>query len=198
MPRKSVISELGSILASLPMMKAEELELALERLDSLGVEIPSGVARRPGITCPVTQLSLVTICNLSDCPYSINSEWNRNCLLDYMDAGNSESLAVEEIAFLYRDTPKRVQKAIDSGMAKLRESSIETMGFEGDFRKSSPPEVKANLGEDDEFDITHATLFPPFMAKTNEVLEVAVESDLVYQHPAIRLLGVLDSIISEL
>ena len=58
--------------------------------------------------------------------------------------------------------------------------------------------MKANLGEDDEFEVTHATLSPGFMRKTNEALEAAVESELVYRHPAIRVLGILDSIIDEL
>ncbi len=183
---------------SLVELGAEELERAVERVETLGVEIPSGPVRRPGMTCPITQLLLVTTCNLSKCPYSIDNEWHRNCLLDYMDTQNSESLAIEEIAFLYQETPDKVQKAIEKGMAKLRENSMETLGFIGDFHKEQPSEVKANLGEDDEFEITHLTLSPPFMSKTNEVLEIAVESDLVYQHQAIRLLGILDSIIEEL
>ncbi len=198
MPRKSVTSELRSILDSLPKFGAEELELAVERLEALDVEIPTGPARRPGITCPVMQLPLVTTCNLSSCPYSIDNEWHRNCLLDYMDSQGSETLAIEEIAFLYQETPKKVQKAIETGMALLRENSMETLGFAGDFHKEQPSEVKANLGEDDEFEITHSTLSPGFMGKTNEVLEATIESDLVYRHPAIRLLGILDSIIDEL
>ena len=198
MPRKSVTSELRSILDSLPKLSTEDLELAQERLESLGVEIPTGPPRRPGVTCPVMQLPLVTTCNLSSCPYSIDNEWHRNCLLDYMDSQGSETLAIEEIAFLYHETPKKVQKTIKTGMVSLRENSMETMGFAGDFHREQTPEVKANMGEDDEFKVTHSTLSPGFMGKTNEVLDAAIESDLVYQHPAIRLLGILDSIIDEL
>lgn len=198
MPRKTVVLELECILDSLVELNEKELKRAVKRLKTLGVKIPSGPARRPGVSCPIMQLPLVTTCNLSKCPYSIDNEWHRNCLLDYMDTQNSESLAVEEIAFLYQETPDKVQKAIEKGMAKLRENSMETLGFIGDFHKEQPSEVRANLGEDDEFEITRWTLSPPFMAKTNEVLEIAVESDLVYQHPAIRLLGILDSIIEEL
>lgn len=198
MPRRSVVSELSKILDSLPKLGEEELEMALERLETLGVELPDGPVRRPGITCPVTQLPIVTSCNLSDCPYSIDNEWHRNCLMDYMAAQDGESLAVEEIAFLYQETPSKVQKIIETGMDSLRKSSMESMGFEGDFHREQPPEVKANLGEDDEFEVTYSTLSPGFMKKTNEALEVAVESELVYRHPAIRLLGILDSIIDEL
>ncbi len=172
--------------------------MALERLDALGVEMPDGPARRPGVTCPVTQLPLVTACNLSDCPYSIDNEWHRNCLMDYMVTQDGESLAVEEIAFLYQETPEKVQKIIETGMASLRKNSIESMGFEGDFHRESPPDVQANLGEDDEFEVTSSTLSPGFMKKTNEALEAAVESEIVYRHPAIRLLGILSSIIDEL
>ncbi len=198
MPRRSVISELRKILNSLPKLNEEALEMALERLETLGVELPEGPVRRPGITCPVTQLSIVTACNLSRCPYHIDNEWHRNCLMDYMAAQDGESLAVEEIAFLYQETPSKVQKIIETGMVALRKNSMESMGFEGDFRREQPPDVKANLGEDDEFVVTHLTLSPGFMRKTNEVLEAAVESGLVYRHPAIRLLGILDSIIDEL
>lgn len=198
MPRRSVISELERILDSLPKLGEEELEMALERIEALGVELPDGPVRRPGITCPVTQLPIVTSCKLSNCPYSIDNEWHRNCLLDYMAAQNGESLAVEEIAFLYQETPSKVQKIIETGMDSLRKSSMESMGFEGDFHREQPPEVKANLGEDDEFEVTYSTLSPGFMKKTNEVLEAAVESELVYRHQAIRLLGILDSIIDEL
>lgn len=198
MPRKTVVSELSKILDALPKLGEEELEMALERIEALGVELSDGPVRRPGITCPVTQLPIVTSCNLSDCPYSIDNEWHRNCLLDYMASQNGESLAVEEIAFLYQETPSKVQKIIETGMDSLRKSSMESMGFEGDFHRDQPPEVKANLGEDDEFEVTYLTLSPGFMKKTNEVLEAAVESELVYRHQAIRLLGILDSIIDEL
>jgi len=197
MPQK-LATELRRILDALPKLGKEELELAMERLEALGVELPEGPDRRPGITCPVTQLPLVTACNLSKCPYRINSEWHRNCLLEYMSAQDSESLAVEEIAFLYQETPSKVQKTIENGMLALRKNSMESMGFEGDFHREKPPEVKANLGEDDEFDVTYSTLSPGYMGKTNEVLEAIVESELVYRHPAIRILGILDSIIGEL
>lgn len=198
MPRKTMLAELSQILDSLPKLGEEELELAVERLESLGVALPDGPARRPGITCPVTQLPLVTSCNLTSCPYSIDNDWHRNCLLDYMATQDGESLAVEEIAFLYQETPSKVQKIIETGMASLRKTSMESMGFEGDFHREQPPDVKANLGEDDEFEVTHSTLSPGFMKKTNEALESAVESEIVYRHPAIRLLGILDSIIDEL
>jgi hypothetical protein len=198
MPRRSVVSELERILDSLPKLGEEELEMALERIEALGVELPDGPVRRPGITCPVTQLPIVTSCKLSNCPYSIDNEWHRNCLMDYMAAQDGESLAVEEIAFLYQETPSKVQKIIETGMDSLRKSSMESMGFEGNFHREQPPEVKANLGEDDEFEVTYSTLSPGFMKKTNEALESAVESELVYRHPAIRLLGILDSIIDEL
>ncbi len=198
MPRKTVVSELSQILDSLPKLGEEELELATERVESLGVELPDGPVRRPGITCPITQLPIVTSCNLSKCPYSIDNEWHRNCLLDYMASQKGESLAVEEIAFLYQETPLKVQKIIETGMDSLRKSSMESMGFEGNFHREQPPEVTANLGEDDEFEVTYSTLSPGFMRKTNEVLDAAVESELVYRHPAIRILGILDSIIDEL
>jgi hypothetical protein len=195
MPRRS---ELECILDRLPTLNEEALEKTLERLETLGVELPDGPVRRPGITCPITQLSIVTTCKLSGCPYRLDNEWHRNCLMDYMAAQDGESLAVEEIAFLYQEIPSKVQKIIDTGMATLRKTSMESMGFEGDFHREQPPEVKANLGEDDEFEVTHSTLSPGFMRKTNEVLDAAVESELVFRHPAIRLLGILDSIIVEL
>ena len=198
MPRRSVTQELERILDSLPKLNEEELELAVERTEALGVELPDGPARRPGVTCPVTQLPLVTACNLSGCPYRIDNEWHRNCLMDYMVSQDGESLAVEEIAFLYQESTSKVQKIIETGMSSLRKNSMESMGFEGDFHREKPSDVKANLGEDDEFEVNHSTLSPGFMRKTNEVLEAAVESELVYRHPAIRLLGILDSIIDEL
>jgi hypothetical protein len=118
--------------------------------------------------------------------------------MDYMATQDGESLAAEEIAFLYQETLSKVQKTIETGMAALRKNSMESMGFEGDFHRAQPVEVKANLGEDDEFEVTYSSLSPGFMKKTNEVLEAVVESELVYKHPAIRLLGILDSIIDEL
>jgi hypothetical protein len=198
MPRRSVASELERILDSLPKLGEEELELAMERIEALGVELPEGPDRRPGVTCPVTQLPLVTTCNLSSCPYRIDNEWHRNCLLDYMATQDGESLVAEEIAFLYQETLSKVQKTIETGMAALRKNSMESMGFEGDFHREQPVDVKANLGEDDEFEVTRSSLSPGFLRKTNEVLEAAVESEVVYRHPAIRLLGILDSIIDEL
>ena len=85
MPRKTVVAELSQILDSLPKLGEEELELAVERIEALGVELPDdSPVRRPGVTCPVTQLPIVTSCNLSGCPYRIDNEWHRNCLMDYM------------------------------------------------------------------------------------------------------------------
>ena len=198
MPKKSMTSELSEILESLPHLSSGELEVALERLGILGVEVPEGPIRRPGISCPIMQLPIVTICNLVKCSYHIENEWSRNCLLEYMDSQDSESLAVEEIAFLYQASPKRVEETISRGMAELRETSMKTLGFSGDFHKPSAPEIRANVDEEESFEISHATLAPPFMGKANEALESAVPAETVFRHPAIKILGVLDRIISEL
>ncbi len=198
MPAKSVTSELRRILNSLPKLSETELILAAERLATLGVELPEGPARRPGITCPITQVSLVTTCNLKKCPYFIENEWSRNCLLEYMDSQGSESLATEEIAFLYGISPKKVEKAVEQGMEALRESSVTTMGFSGDFRRAQPEEIQANLDEGDDAPVTRSTLSPPFMGSINNVLESLIPADKVFSHQAIRILGTLDRIIDEI
>jgi len=198
MSKKSTTSELGEILESLPHLSSKELEAALERLEILGVEVPEGPTRRPGISCPIMQLPIVTPCNLGKCPYHIENEWSRNCLLEYMNGQDREALAVEEIAFLYQMSPKRVEEAISCGMNELRETSMKTLGFSGDFQKSPTPEVRANVDEEESFEISRMTLAPPFMEAANKALELAVPADLVFRHPAIKILGVLDRIISEL
>jgi hypothetical protein len=132
MPRKSIASEITSTLEKLPNLTSEEFGAALERLEELGVDLPvTDPVRRPGITCPVTQVSLVTTCNLSGCSYSIENEWSRNCLLDYLNTQGSETLAVEEIAFLYQVTPGQVESTISSGITNLQSKSLETLGFRG-------------------------------------------------------------------
>jgi hypothetical protein len=99
---------------------------------------------------------------------------------------------------LYSTPTEKVESIIAKGMLQLRENSKETVGFDGDFERVSAPEIQANVEEDDEFNITVATLAPPFLKSVNPTLEAAISADEVFQHPAIRLLGVLDTIISEL
>lgn len=197
MTAKSVSSELEQILRSLPQMNAEERELAVERLATFGVYAPEGPTRRPGVECPFTQMQVVSPCNLSKCKYHIENEWSRNCLLEYIEVQGSEALAVEEIAFLYNTPTEKVESVIEQGMLQLRENSTETVGIDGDFEKVSKPEITANVDEEDEFVITSATLAPPFLAKVNDSLETVAPAVDVFAHPAIRLLGVLDQIISE-
>jgi hypothetical protein len=115
-----------------------------------------------------------------------------------MDSQDSDSLAVEEIAFLYQASPKRVEETISRGMEELRETSMKTLGFSGGFHKPSAPEIRANVDEEESFEISPTTLAPPFMGKANEALESAVSAETVFRHPAIKILGVLDRIISEL
>jgi hypothetical protein len=198
MSEKSVASELEQIIRSLPQMNSEERELATEHLRSFGVKPPEGPVRRPGVECPFTQMQVVSPCNLKRCKYHIENEWSRNCLLEYLDVQGSESLAVEEIAFLYSTTTDKVEQVISQGMAKLRENSQETVGFAGGFEKPVTPEIVANVKEDDEFVITSTTLAPPFLKNVNAALESAAPAAEVFDHPAIRLLGILDTIIGEL
>ena len=191
--------ELISILEALPDMSEEEIESVFSRLEELGIDIPDRPNRRPGIQCPVTELALVAPCFISECPYQIPNEWYRNCILDYIDTkGGEEVLSIEEIAFLHNEPPQIVNKIIEEGMSALRKNSIMTMGFEGDFIREKSADIKANLGEDDNFKVIHSTLSPPFMQDLNDILETIIESDLVHKHPAVRLLGILDSIINEL
>jgi hypothetical protein len=198
MSGKSITSELKKILRSLPQMNAEERELTVERLAGLDVSVPEGPVRRPGIECPFTQMQIVSPCNLSACKHYVENEWSRNCLLEYMEVQGSESLAVEEIAFLYNTPTEQVESLITQGMAQLRENSEETAGIEGDFEKIVAPEIQANVNEDEDFTITSMTLAPPFLGKINSALESVVPATDVFTHPAIRLLGVLDTIISEI
>lgn len=198
MSGKSVALELEQILRSLPHMNAEEREIAVERLASFGVETPEGPIRRPGVECPFTQMQVVSPCNLSKCKYHIENEWSRNCLLEYLEVQGSESLATEEIAFLYNTPTTKVEEVIAQAMLQLRENSTETVGISGGFEKSEKPEIEANLDEDDEFVITSGTLAPPFLAKVNVPLEEVAPATDVFSHPAIRLLGILDTIIGEL
>lgn len=198
MPRKSVTSELEQILRSLPHMNKEELELALERLSSLGIESPEGPVRRPGVTCPFTQMQVVSPCNLTKCKFHIENEWSRNCMLEYMDQQNCESLASEEIAFLYQISTEQVDDTIEQAMVELRENPQETVGIEGDFRRAKPKQFKLNLEDSEDIEITPYTLSPSFMSQVNKVLELGASDDEVFAHPAIRVLGVLDSIINEL
>lgn len=179
-------------------MNAEERELAEARLASLGVDGPEGPVRRPGVECPFTQMQVVSPCNLTKCKYHVENEWSRNCLLEYLEVQGSESLAVEEIAFLYGQPTDGVESIIEQGMAQLRENSTETVGIEGDFERASVPEIQANVDDEDEFTITSGTLAPPFMEKINPSLEDAISAEAVFAHPAIRVLGILDTIIGEL
>lgn len=198
MPRKSVTSELEQILRSLPHMTAEELELALERLSTFDIESPEGPVRRPGVTCPFTQMQVVSPCNLTKCKFHVENEWSRNCLLEYMDQQNSETLAVEEIAYLYQKPTEEVSSALEQAMAQLRENPEETVGIEGDFKRSSPRQFKINLDDAEDIEVTKYSIAPSFMDPVNRTLAIAASDDAVFAHPAIRVLGILDSIISEL
>lgn len=199
MGRRTNVRFLGDCVRDLPHMGAEELKSTLEQVRRrFGLERPPGPVRRPGVMCPFTQMQVVSPCSLSKCKYFIENAWSRNCLLEHLEARGSDSLAIEEIAFLYETTVEAVESTIAQGMAQLRDNSQETVGFSGDFEKLEPPEVLVNAGEDVGFKITPATLSPPFLGKVNAALEAVILADVVFQHPAIRILGVLDTIISEI
>lgn len=191
-------SELEKIMRSLPHMNKEERELAVERLKESGIETPTGPVRRPGIECPYMQMQVVSPCNLTKCKFHIDNEWSRNCILEYIDVQGSESLASEEIAFLYGTSTEKVDSIISKGMVQLRENSKETVGIEGTFEKHVEPTISANVDSDEDFTITAATLSPTFMKSVNSALDTAISQNDVFQHPAIRILGVLDTIIDEL
>ena len=198
MPRKSVTSELEKILRSLPHMNSEELELALERLSTIGIKPPDGPVRRPGVTCPFTQMQVVSPCNLTKCKFHIENEWSRNCMLEYMDQQNCESLAVEELSFLYQTSTEEVTASLEKAMVQLRENPQETVGIEGDFHRSKPRQFKLNLDDAEDIEITKYTIAPSFMEPVNRTLQLAASDDEVFEHPAILILGILDSIINEL
>jgi hypothetical protein len=143
-------------------------------------------------------MQVVSPCNLRKCGYFIENEWSRNCVLEYIDVQGSEALAPEEIAFLYGSSTESVEQVIAQGMSQLRENSEETVGFSGDFKRHTSQEVCANVGVDEDFTITFTMLAPPFMESINTALETTAPADTVFRHPAIRILGVLDTIISEL
>jgi len=143
-------------------------------------------------------MQVVSPCNLTKCKFHINNEWSRNCILEYIDVQGNETLASEEIAFLYGTTTDKVNDIITKGMSQLRENSQETVGIVGTFEKHVEPTISANVDADDDFTITASTLSPSFMKDVNSALDTAISQNDVFQHPAIRLLGVLDTIIDEL
>jgi len=198
MPGKSKSFELQEILDNLPHMTSEELEAALSRLSEEGITSPEGPLYRPGITCPFTDMQVISPCSLSKCKFHVENEWAKNCLLQYLDNQNSESLASEEIAFLYQTTTEKVNNVIEGAMSQLRENSEETVGIEGDFKKLEPKKFKVSIDSSDEINITSSTLSPPFLGDLNRALKSFVSDELVLKHPSVKLLGVLDSIISEL
>jgi len=193
-----VKSELEKIMRSLPHMNKEERELSVERLKEFGIKTPTEPVRRPGVECPYMQMQVVSPCNLKRCKFSIDNEWSRNCILEYIEVQGNETLASEEIAFLYGTSTEKVDAAIAHGMSQLRENSQETVGIVGTFEKRVEPTISANVDADDDFTITAATLSPTFMKDVNSALDTAISQNDVFQHPAIRLLGVLDTIIDEL
>ena len=197
MVSKSALSELKQILQDLPHMKTEERDSALVRLSEFGIEQPTGPARRPGVTCPFTQMQVVSPCSLRECKQHIANEWSRNCLLEYLEVQRSDALAVEEIAFLYDTSTEQVATVLEQGMAELRASSKETVGFTGDFKRSEAPEIALKM-DDEGIKVTLITLAPPFLGSVNTALESAAAADVVFRHPAIKVLGILDAIIGEL
>jgi hypothetical protein len=191
-------SELAKIMRSLPHMNKEEHELALARLKEFGIETPTEPVRRPGVECPYMKMQVVSPCNLKKCKFHIENEWSRNCILEYIEVQGNEALASEEIAFLYGTSTAKVDAVIEKGMVQLRENSEETVGIAGTFEKHVEPAISANVDSDEDFTITAATLSPSFMQPVNLALDTAISQNDVFQHPAIRILGVLDTIIDEL
>jgi hypothetical protein len=191
-------SELEKIMRSLPHMNKEEHELAVARLKEFGIETPTEPVRRPGVECPYMKMQVVSPCNLKKCKFHIENEWSRNCILEYIEVQGNEALASEEIAFLYGTSTAKVDAVIEKGMVQLRENSEETVGIAGTFEKHVEPAISANVDSDEDFTITAATLSPSFMQPVNLALDTAISQNDVFQHPAIRILGVLDTIIDEL
>ena len=58
--------------------------------------------------CPYTKESLRQPCTLQKCPYWINHAWTRNCSMNFMVEQFRDNLSVEQVSFLYRKSPDRV------------------------------------------------------------------------------------------
>lgn len=198
MPKKSATLELRSLADQLPYMEAGELQETLKRLKEMGIETPQDSRLPPGITCPFTETQLIAPCALAKCPYYIENKVSRNCLLEYLGAQDKDALEIEEIAFLLQISPDEVVAAIEQGMAQLRENSEETVGIDGTFHKKQEVICDPNIDEDDEFEITRLSVEPPFLGSLNAALARGASLEAVLRHPSVRLLGVLDSIISEI
>jgi hypothetical protein len=115
-----------------------------------------------------------------------------------MDQQNCETLAAEEIAYLYQTATEEVTGALAQAMVELRENPEETVGIEGDFKRNSPRQFKLSLDDDEDIEVTKYTIAPSFMDPVNRTLALAASDEEVFAHPAIRVLGILDSIINEL
>lgn len=63
----------------------------------------------PDSTCPVTQEPLRRPCGLTQCQYYVEHPWARNCALNYQAVVNQDVLGSEQVAFLYRKSPSRVE-----------------------------------------------------------------------------------------
>ena len=198
MSENSNSSDILNILSRASDMNSKELEEALNNLEDLGIEPLSGPIMRPGITCPFTEMQVISPCSLKKCNFYVENEWSRNCLLQYMEEQNYEELSSEEIAFLYQTTTEKVEDTIREAMSQLRENSEETVGISGDFSKKEPKKFKISEGSLENLEISNNTLFPPFLEEANKKLFEEATDEEVLNHPAAKLLGILDSIITEL
>jgi len=197
MSKKSNNSDILDLLHRTSNMTPSEVQKTIDSLADMGIEPLDETLTRPGITCPFTDTQLVVPCSMEKCSFYIKNVWSKNCLLQYMDNQNADSLSVEEIAFLYETNTKTVENSIKNSMEHLKEGSEESLGISGDFVKKEKITFKINTSFK-ETEINSHALSPPFIENLNSRLIRIIPDEEVVKHPAARFLAALDVIISEL
>jgi hypothetical protein len=72
-------------------------------------EIKASTAEAKAETsCPVLNEPLILPCGVEKCRYWVDQPWAKNCVFHYLAEQQREALSVDQVAFLYRKSPARV------------------------------------------------------------------------------------------
>lgn len=87
--------------------------------------------------CPAHHTRVELPCGLDKCRFHVNNELANNCVLAYCHQQNVEKLSPDEIAYLYRIPPAKVEAQLDAAMAVMRFGAIQAQAQEDpDVRRS--------------------------------------------------------------
>lgn len=103
------LQQIDRALDSFQNMNMQEKQKFFQNLFQVAEVQQAPVMNESQSVCPYTKESLRHPCSLKQCPFWINHSWTKNCAINFMTEQEKENLSVEQVSFLYKKSPDRVE-----------------------------------------------------------------------------------------